>query len=322
MESPARSCNTQLVARAVRAASSHNTQPWRFRLEDARITILPDRSRRCPAVDPDDHHLFASLGCAAENLSLAAQALGFDGQVRFDEPAGVIRVDLAPCAPVVSALEGAIEQRQCSRSVYDGTPLTRDALRALEAAGRGDGVRMLVLEGRDALEQVLAYVAAGNDAQYADRAWRSELIAWLRFNTRSARATGDGLHVAAMGSPDVPDWLGRAFMRFGSSARGQTRKDSHHIRSSAAVAIFVSEVDDARHWVEAGRCYQRFALQATALGLSTAFLNPPVEVPALRSQFSTYLGIGAQRPDLVVRVGRGPRMPQSLRRPVEDVIVD
>jgi hypothetical protein len=27
--------------------------------------ILPDLSRRCPAVDPDDHHLFVSLGCAA-----------------------------------------------------------------------------------------------------------------------------------------------------------------------------------------------------------------------------------------------------------------
>ena len=63
------------------------------------------------------------------------------------------------------------------------------------------------------------------------------------------------------------------------------------------------------------------ALQATALGLCTAFINQPVEVPALRSQFSTYLGIGARRPDLAVRVGRGPRMPQSQRRPVEDVIL-
>lgn len=58
------------------AASSHNTQPWKFAVEPGRIVILPDLSRRCPAVDPDDHHLFASLGCAAENLVLAAQAVG------------------------------------------------------------------------------------------------------------------------------------------------------------------------------------------------------------------------------------------------------
>jgi len=52
---------------AVRDArpSSHNTQCWKF--------SAPGPSRSCPtspalsAVDPDDHHLFVSLGCAAEN---------------------------------------------------------------------------------------------------------------------------------------------------------------------------------------------------------------------------------------------------------------
>ena len=68
--------------------------------------------------------------------------------------------------------------------------------------------------------------------------------------------------------------------------------------------------------MEAGRCYERFALQTTALGIRNAFLNQPVEVAALRPQFAGFLGIGARRPDLVVRFGRGPGMPRSLRRPV------
>lgn len=54
-----------LVRHAILAASSHNTQPWKFRLERGAISILPDLSRCCPAVDPDDHPLYASLGCAA-----------------------------------------------------------------------------------------------------------------------------------------------------------------------------------------------------------------------------------------------------------------
>jgi len=33
------------------------------------------------------------------------------------------------------------------------------------------------------------------------------------------------------------------------------------------------------------------------------------------------LGIAGQRPDLVVRFGRGPTLPRSLRRPVEPVVV-
>ena len=70
-----------------------------------------------------------------------------------------------------------------------------------------------------------------------------------------------------------------------------------------------------------GRCYERFALQATALGVRNAFLNQPVEVTASRPQFAASLGLGGQRPDLVVRFGRGPRLPASLRRPVQAVLV-
>jgi hypothetical protein len=61
----------ELVHYATLAASSHNTQPWRFEIGSDNIALLPDFTRRCAAVDPDDHHLFASLGCAAENLLIA-----------------------------------------------------------------------------------------------------------------------------------------------------------------------------------------------------------------------------------------------------------
>jgi hypothetical protein len=73
-----------LIRYATLAASSHNTQPWKFRIRQDSITVLPDFSRRCPAVDPDDSHLFKSLGCAAENIVHAAAAQGFSADVRFD----------------------------------------------------------------------------------------------------------------------------------------------------------------------------------------------------------------------------------------------
>ena len=38
------------------------------------------------------------------------------------------------------------------------------------------------------------------------------------------------------------------------------------------------------------------------------------------TQLASWLGIGSRRPDLLVRFGYGPAMPQSMRRPVEDVI--
>lgn len=312
---------TSLVRYATLAASSHNTQPWKFRLERARIRILPDLSRRCPAVDPDDHHLYASLGCAAENLLLAAQAAGLRGHLSFDESTSGVQIDVEQATPLRSALFEAIPSRQCSRVEYDGTQLPGDQLRRLEEAGRGRGVSLLLLTSAAHRAQVAEFVAEGNRAQFGDPQWAQELKSWIRFNAHDAIRTGDGLYGPVMGSPDVPRWVGDLFMRLGFSATRQNRKDIAHIRSSAAIAILVSEVDDRPHWTEAGRCYERLALQAAALQLRTAFINQPVEVPALRSQLAAALGLGRCRPDLVVRIGRGPEMPRSLRRPLEQVLV-
>jgi hypothetical protein len=66
----------ELIRHATLAPSSHDTQCWKFKLETDRISILPDLARRCPVVDPDDHHLFISLGCAAENLVIAGVPAG------------------------------------------------------------------------------------------------------------------------------------------------------------------------------------------------------------------------------------------------------
>jgi len=310
----------ELVRYATLAASSHNTQPWIFELESNRIRVLPDLSRRCPAVDPDDHHLYTSLGCATENLLLAAQAAGLKGHCQFDASASGLVIDFEEATAVRSALFEAIPLRQCSRSEYDGVPLSAEDLEQLQAAGKGDGVSVLLMTQADQKDLIADYVARGNDAQFADPAWARELKAWIRFNGREAVQSGDGLYGPVMGNPAVPRWLGLLAMKGAFSANNQNKKDRRHIHSSSAIAVIYSEADDIHHWIEAGRCYQRLALQAAALGLRTAFINQPVEVATLRPEFARGIGIGDRRPDLIVRIGRGPEMPRSLRRPVEEVI--
>jgi hypothetical protein len=143
---------------------------------------------------------------------------------------------------------------------------------------------------------------------------------WIRFNALEARRLSDGLYAPTLGIPSVPRILGELLMPLAASAARQSRKDVADIRSSGAVVVFSSGEDEPKHWIEAGRCCERLALEATALGLRVAFINQPVEVATVRQQFAAFLGIGNRRPDLVLRIGRGPSAPRSLRRPVEQVI--
>jgi hypothetical protein len=81
---------------------------------------------------------------------------------------GGIAIDLAPDATAATAaapLAGAIPRRQCSRSLYDGQPVPPGDLEALAAAGRGDGVEVILITERDVLDSALAFMVEGNTRQ-------------------------------------------------------------------------------------------------------------------------------------------------------------
>lgn len=312
----------ELVRSATLAPSSHNTQCWKFRAREDSLAIEPDLLRRCPIVDPDDHHLFVSLGCATENLAHAALANGLQANAHFDAAGvGTVAIRLEATKALASPLYRAIGERQSTRGDYDGKPLSQEELRVLERAGTDNGVRVLLLTERPAIERVLEYVVAGNTAQLADPAFMDELKSWIRFSDSEAVRTGDGLFSGATGHPAMPRWLGSRFMDLFLTPKSENERYARQIRNSAGIAVFVSEVSDKAHWVEAGRCYERFALQSTVLGIRNAFLNQPVEVGSVRPRFAAALGLGNLRPDLVVRFGRGPTLPLSMRRPVDSVLV-
>jgi hypothetical protein len=311
----------ELIRVSVLAASSHNTQPWRFRVTPDAITILPDRSRRCPVVDPDDAHLYKSLGCAAENLVHAASLQGLAADVRYDPDQDAVIVALDERADVVpSEYAGALGTRQCTKTAYDGTALDDEALTALARAGSVGSVRCLVITDPERTAAVSALVERGNLAQLTDRAFRRELLTWIRFNPRTALHTRDGLAGRVNGQPPIPSLLGRLLAPILIRASSQASKDWDHLQSSAGLAVFCTSTDTAADWVAAGRAYERFALGAELLNIRSAFVNQPIEVPELREALRSCLEVTAL-PQLLVRFGKGRRGPYSLRRPIHDVLV-
>ncbi len=303
------------------AANGHNTQPWKFRLDEARIKILPDLSRRTEVVDPDDHHLYVSLGCAAENLAIAAGAHGRPADVTVESgPEPQIDIALSDGPPRDDTLYRAIPLRQSTRSAFDGRPVSRDDIDLLTAAARRDGISVLILIEPREREAISEFVVEGNSAQMDDPAFVAELRDWLRFSPDRAIADGDGLFSACSGNPVMPEWIGGLFFDALFTKDAENEKYRDQIRSSAGVAVFIGDRADPSHWIGVGRSFERFALQATALGIRNAHINQPVEVPLVRSEFAQWLGMPGVRPDLVVRFGRAPALPMSLRRPVEDVI--
>lgn len=313
-----------LIRYATLAASGHNTQPWLFRQSAQAIAVVPDVSRRTPVVDPDDHHLYVGLGCAVENLEIAARATGRPGEVTDIGEGGAIFTFLSQAEtadPMVADLFQAIPLRQSTRSLYDGKPVASDQLERLSNGAVTDGVDIALITERPAIDRVRDLVIAGNDAQMADPAFIRELKDWLRFSPSAAMRKGDGLYAPTSGNPPLPEWLGPIAFDLAFKRTSEADKYARHIDSSAGIAVFAARDEGPAGWIAVGRACQRFCLAATAMGVKTAFVNQPVEVPELRHEMAALAGLGSRRTDLVVRFGHAPAMPYSPRRPVDTVLM-
>ena len=113
-----------LVAAGILASNPHNTQPWIFRLSDKQIDILADTSRNLGSFDPYLREMHIGLGCAIENMVLAAPANGYGTEVLFEEgslleieKSGLVHAATIRLVDMQDRSMSAVQRRRRARAV-------------------------------------------------------------------------------------------------------------------------------------------------------------------------------------------------------------
>lgn len=315
----------EIIYYATLAPSGHNTQPWKFSVKKNSILIYPDYSRRLPVVDPDDHALFISLGCALENLIIAANHMGYSAKIECfpqNEEKDCIRVTINKENVEFDAdLFDAITSRQTTRSKYDGRPIPTEDLEKLIKASIQDKVSFILFTEEKEIDPIIEFVKEGNVLQFRNKSFVNELISWIRFNKMDVLASRDGLNPASMGLPYVPTWLGKFILNNFATPNGEANKCEKLIRGSSGLALFIAASNDKQSWINVGRSFERVVLKANFLNIKHAHMNMPCEEIEIRTKLQKHLGLKDEQPLLLLRMGYSNPKPKSYRRPVEEVMV-
>lgn len=306
-----------LVQAASLAPSSHNTQPWLFRLDGGAIELLADRTRALPVNDPEERELTISCGCALFNLRAAAAGVGLAAQVELlPEVADgdlLARLHFAPAADVAALAElvAAMTQRRTYRERFAATTVEPELLHSLAEAVTCEGATLIVLERAGQRLEAAALVAEGDAVQWANPSWRRELAAWMH-----PRRRGDGLTLPALAIP-----VAQVVVRTFDMGHGVAAKDRQLADESPVLAVLATEGDLPRDWLIAGQALQRLLLVAARLGLQASYLNQPVQVAALRPKLQQITGRPGHA-QLLLRIGAPTRaLPAAPRRPFGDVLI-
>ena len=114
-----------VLALASRAPSVHNTQPWRWRVDEASLHLYADPDRQLPNIDPDSRDLMLSCGTALHHCVAAFAAVGWQSKVtRLPNPAdpnhlAAIELSPYPADAADIALAAAIPRRRTDRRHID-----------------------------------------------------------------------------------------------------------------------------------------------------------------------------------------------------------
>jgi hypothetical protein len=309
-----------LLRYAILAPSTKNTQPWKFAIAGDRIDILPDLTRWLRVSDPDQRELHLSLGCALENLIVAADHFGYACDVIYGasgagSPDAVASLTLTPAharAPRIrpAGLFEGLTSRQTIHDVFTARGIPPGVQRQIAHLAGDVDVRLLLTNERAIVHALAALSAEADVSELGSADYRREL----------ARVVGEGV----FGTSRPVSVLGRIVLPHLNNGASLARRDRMLICETPLLGLIGTRQDDRASQVKAGQLFERICLMATILGLHVHPMSQALQIPTLRRQVARATEEPLFHPQQLFRLGyAGPQSRRHTpRRPVERVLVN
>jgi nitroreductase len=303
---------------AILAPSTMNTQPWRFRLNDDGVEVRADFGRWLRVADGDRRELFISIGCALENLLLAAERFDYRHRVEYFPVPGdnevVARVSLAlggesPSARRAQLPLTAISRRRTDRGVFALQPVPAQHQQALrDVCGLEEDLSLHLSGDADVRRLSQRLLHRADAALLSNPEFRGELAYWVT----------EGV----LGTPWLISELARLASGFVAFDKRITRRHRAALMSAPLLGVLAASSDAHAVHVKCGQAFERLWLRATTLGLSLEPLSQGLRVPEVRAEFARLVKGRGAIPLQAFRIGYAgaPGAGHTPRRPLEECL--
>jgi hypothetical protein len=252
---------------AILASSSHNTQPWLFKIVNDTIELYADRTRALPVVDPEDRELTISCGAALSHLQIAIRYFGyaykldllpksFDkgsedllAHISIDNDSGGDSSSRNEPTNEEYLLFQAITKRRTNRLKFEDKEVQQSLLSKLQQsvitkqADRTTTTTWLhiVKEDDDEKNSLADLITEGDRIQMSDKHFRRELASWIHSNRSHSK---DGIPGYSFGISNIMSFMGPFVIRTFDAGKGKAAKDRDLVRGSPVLTVLGSNSDE------------------------------------------------------------------------------
>jgi len=337
----------KIILSAMLAPNSHNTQPWKIKIDsESSFTLYGDPERTLLPIDPINRQFYHSQGTFLELARLAADSLMFDAKINFF-PSGIPTEKQFLTRPVAKFvitpkdkcvhdfLFLSLPKRQMNRSKYSGDWITEDEVSNLKKLTFASFVETRFVLEKDNLTSYFDTLIKAFETETNLREANEVSRIWFRTDTKDIFTKRDGITLEGNGLSGLKLWLVKKFFIDLSiegwhsevSRKGSIDLAKSQIESSKGLVFFVTNgKDTALEWVKTGMDFMRFTLAIANENLAFHTMNQALEDypeskvhhEALRQK----LGLAKNaRIQLMGRIGRSDFSFASPRRELSEILL-
>jgi len=319
-----------LIATAGRAPSVHNTQPWRFRVDQSAIELYCDPRRKLQ-MDPAGREMLISCGAALFGLRLGVRSLGYRPVVELlPDPARMrllARLSLGAAEPI-SGVERemlkALPHRHTHRGAFAARPLPTGLLAGLQHDALVEGATLVLVEPGIAYERLADIANAVNRRLRRDPQARADARRWSR---SPASLAPDGIpayaYPATIDPAAAPSAMprgrrGRLPQRDFDLGRGFGLQDADG-PPPAVTAVLLTSGDSRADWLRAGQALHRLLAHAATKWVFASLNTQLLEITLIRALIRDRLALPGA-PQMLLQLGVVDATHPTGRRAPEDLI--
>lgn len=337
----------KIILTAMLAPNSHNTQPWKVRIDsDSSFTLFGDPARTLPAIDPINRQFYHTQGTFLELARLTADSLMFDAKITYFPKGIPTERDLVskPIATFsISAKDKcvhdflflALPKRQMNRSVYNGDWISNEEFERLNTLTFPGFIKLKFVSGKESLAPFFPTLIDSFTTETNIRNTNEVSRVWFRTSKDDIYSKRDGITLEGNSLSGLKLWIAKKFFvdlspegwHDASAQKAAIDIAKSQIESSKGLVFFISEgKDSALEWVKTGMDFMRFTLAIANQNLAFHTMNQALEdypesLPYHETLKKSLNLSKTSRIQLMGRIGRSDYEFASPRRDLKEILV-
>ncbi len=301
-------CILRILKSAIRAPSTHNSQPWLFKVTESKVEVFFDSKYFLPFADKDTRDLHISIGCMLENFYIAGLMENLESQISygpFEEKNKLAEITLIKSSASIGDLNktlfNTIPNRVNARGVFDNTKIPRNILEKAEVLNTNKDLSIDILEDKKDIAKIAELTALAIKDAYNSKGFRKEMSNWMNNNlsTKKEGLPGYSLKMPLLVSLFIP-----ILIRYFNMGSFIAKLNIKSISSAPTVMVFSSK-DGPTFWMEVGRLAERIMLYIQSTGYQTSIYVGSIEIGDRYKEVEK-MTKSENRPQFILLIGKIP----------------